>query len=133
MELLANYPDEDFPFSGLCISENSKISQETRLVRILIESMKSFGLNMLVSAPTLEIKDTAKILGVNSDTNTYYLSKDYEKNKTIWSDALNHAKESGSSIILLDAKDDDSRNFLLANVSETIDFVDFVKLTNASH
>jgi hypothetical protein len=127
---LKSYPEENFPFSALTILPGTRIIKETKLARELINNMKLFGVNKIISPNSLEITDTAKVLDIKILTSVYYLGINYEANKTSWNDAYNHAKKNGYSIVVINADDQDSRSFLISNISESMKFIDFVKITD---
>jgi len=128
VEVLHGYPDQQFPFSGLSLSGTNPNVKHIERLRSLFKLMKKEGLKRFVAPVTPEITDTAKILDLVSAGHTYYLGQQGAINEAAWHNAYENSKSNGYSVIILDARNIEARNFLLKMIQETISFVDYTTL-----
>lgn len=127
-DILKKNPDQNFPYSGLSIASTNPHIKDIQILRNIFTAMKKEGLRKFAGPTTLEIQDTARILEIASVDHTFYLGLTENINETVWQDALANAKENGSSVIILDAKNIDARSFLLKMIQDTINFVDYTTM-----
>ena len=127
-EILSKKQDQYFPYSGITISSTNLHIKNIERLRTLFKIMKKEGLKKFVGPSSPEIIDTSKVLDIYSPANTYYLGLGKTINETAWQNAYENAKNNGYSVIILDARNNDARNFLLQMIQQTISFIDYTNL-----
>jgi hypothetical protein len=126
--ILQKKPDQYFPYTGLTISATNPIIKNIERLRMLFKLMKREGLKKFIGPSTPEIVDTAKVLDLNSANQTYFLGEEKIMNETAWQNAYENSKNNGYSVIILDSRNLEARNFLLQMIQETVNFVDYTTL-----
>jgi len=127
-EILKEKPDPKFPYSGISISDTNPYIKNIEKLRTLFTLMKKEGLKKFIGPAIPEITDTARIKEMVTPNQTYYLGSSKNNNETAWRDAYENSKINGYSVIVLDARNIDARNFLLKMIQETISFIDYSKM-----
>ncbi|MDH4200718.1 MAG: hypothetical protein OEV66_10100 [Spirochaetia bacterium] len=122
-------PEQIFHYSGLTVASSFTYLKKVDILRQIFASMRGAGLKMVMAPNSLEVADTAKIQEIKFIA-AYYLGSMADQNNLVWHEAYENAKQTGHSVIILNAADEAARSFLLGKLQASMNYIEF---TDVSH